>query len=151
MFPSNTRICPASGCMRPAMSRSSTVLPEPLPPMTTSVSPFWSSSDTPLSTGADSNPFSTPMTSMIPLTRSPEHDQQELGEEEVRHDHAHGDVDHGGRRRAPEPLGAALGGQPVIAADQRHHDPEERALDDPGEEIAGDHPIGRRIPVRPRV
>src|SRR5262245_66657162 len=92
MSTSNTRIWPASGRRRPAMQRSSTVLPEPLPPITTSVSPFSSANDTPLRTGVVSNPFSTPATSMMPSTGSPEDDQQELGEEELRHDHAHGHV-----------------------------------------------------------
>src|SRR6266545_6615688 len=131
-----TRIRPASGRRSPAISRSRTVLPEPLPPITTSVSPFSSAIDTPLRTGVASNPFTTSMTSMIASTRSPEDDQQELGEEEVRHDHAHGDLDDGGRGGAPQALGAPFGREPVVAADQRHHDAEERALDDAGQEVA---------------
>ena len=42
---------PASGRIRPATSRRRTVLPAPLPPMTTSVSPLASANDTPRRTG----------------------------------------------------------------------------------------------------
>ena len=68
-----SRICPRSGRMSPAMSRRSTVLPEPLPPMTTSVSPATASSESPRSTWVASKLFRTSTTSMTaptPLTRT---------------------------------------------------------------------------------
>ena len=55
MLRPNTRTSPASGRRSPAAWRSSTVLPEPLPPITTSVSPLSSRNDTPRSTSARSN------------------------------------------------------------------------------------------------
>ncbi len=51
-----TRTTPLVGRIKPAISRSSTVLPEPLPPMIASVvSPCGTVSDTPLSTSLASN------------------------------------------------------------------------------------------------
>src|SRR5947199_54965 len=51
--------------MRPAMCRSSTVFPEPLPPMPTSVSPWNASNDRPWRTSRLSNRFQTSLTSAI--------------------------------------------------------------------------------------
>src|SRR5215475_6023632 len=135
MLRPKSRTWPRSGRMRPAISRSVTVLPEPLPPMMTSVSPRSTVSDTPRSTGPASKLFHTSSTSIrrspsacVMLSPSPEEDQEELGQEEVRDDDAHGDVHDRVRGGAAEPLGAALGGEAVVTADQRDDDAKEDAL-----------------------
>ena len=51
----NTCTVPALGRISPAMSRSVTVLPDPLPPMITIVSPRSTESETPRSTSLPSN------------------------------------------------------------------------------------------------
>src|SRR2546425_806987 len=55
--------------MRPAMCRRSTVFPEPLPPMTTSVSPLKASKDRPRRTSTLSKRFQTSLTSTIAVIR----------------------------------------------------------------------------------
>ena len=57
------RTSPESGRTSPATWRSSTVLPEPLPPMTTSVSPLSRRNETPRRTSARSNALRTSTTS----------------------------------------------------------------------------------------
>ena len=54
-----TSTCPDVGRMSPAMQRSVTVLPEPLPPMITIVSPRSTSSETPRSTSLPSKRLCT--------------------------------------------------------------------------------------------
>src|SRR5437879_12265903 len=95
--------------MRPAMCRSSTVFPEPLPPMTTSVSALNASNDRPWRTSRLSKRFQTSLTSTIAVIAllSPEEDEKQLGEEEVGDDHPHRDVDDGGRRCPPQPFRAS--------------------------------------------
>ena len=68
MLRPKTWTVPASGRMSPATRRSITVLPEPLPPMITSVSPFSRANDTPRSTSTVSKRFHSPWASMT--TRS---------------------------------------------------------------------------------
>ena len=63
MLMPKARTSPESGRMSPATCRSSTVLPEPLPPMTTSVSPLPRRDDTPRSTSARSNDLRSSTTS----------------------------------------------------------------------------------------
>ena len=97
------RMPPAVRPDQAAMSRSSTVLPEPLPPMTTRVSPLCEHERHAASTSVVVERFHTSITSTSGsrvLTRTA---QEELGQEEVGHDHAHGHVDDGGRRRPPSP------------------------------------------------
>src|SRR6058998_1085918 len=69
---SKTRIWPASGRIRPATSRRSTVFPEPLPPITTSVSPLASANETPRSTSTGSKSFHTSMASTIVCATGPQ-------------------------------------------------------------------------------
>src|SRR5256886_11062895 len=75
--------------MRPAMCRSSTVFPEPLPPMTTSVSALNASNDRPWRTSRLSKRFQTSLTSTIAVIAllSPEEDEKQLGEEERSEEH----------------------------------------------------------------
>src|SRR5262245_38154677 len=127
---------PSSGAMSPSMVRSSTVLPEPLPPITARVVPFSRVRLMPRSTGLSSNAFQTSMTSTTArlgsvgaaIRASPEEDDEELGEEEVGDDHRHRHLDHGVGGGAPEPFRPALGGEPVVAADQRDEEAEHDAL-----------------------
>ena len=62
---SKTRIRPCDGRISPAISRSITVLPEPLPPMITSVSPRTAVNDTPRSTSWPSKRLRRSMASTI--------------------------------------------------------------------------------------
>src|SRR3989442_15776205 len=99
MLRPKTRSRPPSGRIRPAPSRSSTVLPEPLPPMMTRVSPLVSVNDTPFKTSFESKFFLTSTASTMPSAIVlVEQRQEELGEEEVRDDDGHGHVDDRGRR-----------------------------------------------------
>src|SRR5438046_7459563 len=139
--------------MRPAMTRSRTVFPEPLPPMTTSVSPLNASNDRPWRTSRLSNRFQTSLTSTIAVIAllSPEEDEKQLGEEEVGDDHPHRDVDDGGRRCPPQPFRASLDAQAVVAAAQRDDAAEEEALAHPHEVVARHDPVGRPVPARAQV
>src|SRR5687767_10529814 len=143
MLRSKTRMVPASGRVRPAMWRRSTVLPEPLPPMITSVSPLSSVSERPCRTSTVSKLFLSPLTSTMGMPRSPEHHEKELGEEEIGDDHAHGHVHHGGGGGPPQPLRAALGAEPVVATDEGHDGTEEDGLAHAGEEVTRQHPVAR--------
>src|SRR5262245_14082400 len=122
--------------------------------MMTSVSPRSTASDTPRSTGPASKPFHTSSTSIrrSPTARvmpspSPEENQEELREEEIRDDDAHGDVHDRVRGGAAETLRAALGGEAVVTADQRDDDAEEDALADSHQEITGHDPVRGDVPV----
>src|SRR5690348_11566972 len=131
-----TSMPPASGRISPAMVRRSTVLPEPLPPMITSVSRLSRANETPRSTSvAPKRLRSSVALTMWSDTPLPEQHEQELREKEIRHDHAHGHVDDGGGGGAAETFGAALGAEPVVAADQRDQPPEEHRLGHTGEEV----------------
>src|SRR5204862_309921 len=110
------------------MIRSRTVLPDPLPPITTSVSPLSRLKLTPLSTSTVSKLLRTSTAStsaLMPSPRRPEEDEEELGEEEVRDDDAHRDLHDGRGGGATEPFRAALDAETVVAADQRDDRAEE--------------------------
>src|SRR5262245_10078458 len=148
MLRPNRRTWPASGRKSPAMHRSSTVFPEPLPPMMTRVTPRGSVSDTPRSTSTVSKLLRRSMTSTRGwlIAVSPEQHEKELGQEEVGDDHRHGHVHDGGGGRAPEALGPAFRAEAVVAADEGHQRAEYQALGHAGEEILGDHPVGGDVP-----
>src|SRR5213594_1112308 len=145
---------PESGRTRPAMILRSTVLPAPLPPITASVVPRWSSRLMPRSTWLASKDFQTSRSSTrggASMAGSPEQEQEELGQEEVGDDDAHGHLDHRGRRRPPQPLRSSLGGQPVVTADQRDDGAEHHALADAGQEVLQHDPVRDGVPVQVRV
>ncbi len=58
------RISPRSGLMSPAMRRSKTLLPEPLPPMMVRISPFMTDRSMPRSTSWPSNATCTAWSSI---------------------------------------------------------------------------------------
>src|SRR6266851_3401981 len=145
---------PESGCARPEAMRRSTVLPWPLPPITARIVPLGRAKLTPRRTGFSPNAFQTFRTSTSGwpgVIGSPVHEEEEPRDEEVRDDHAHGHLHHRRGGRAAEPLGAALGGQAVVAADQGDEPAEDEALAEAGEEVLQDDPVGDGVPVEIRI
>src|SRR5262245_42045869 len=134
-----SRTQPASGGSSPTRVRSSVLLPLPLAPRMTSVSPARTSRSTPCRMGLPSNAFSKPRTSITTLclatsgeggasdwsrgcisatpVRSAPH-VEESGGEQVGGDDEDDGPNHRGGGRAPDLLGAATRLQPLVTTDQ---------------------------------
>src|SRR5205807_8358688 len=99
--------------------RRQPVLPSPLPPKVTRRTPSGTANERPRRTSRPLKPFRRSIASMTgaSVIRSPEQDQQQLGQDEIGDDDARRDLHDGRGRLTPEPLGAAGGGEPVVAPD----------------------------------
>src|SRR5436190_7883593 len=118
----STRTRPPSGRCSPMMCRSRTDLPLPLPPSTTIVSPGRMSKEIPCRTFFGPKLLCTSSkrtngASMAPASRSSEC-QEQLGQEEIADQDAQGRSHHGLGGGAPHAVGAARGGQALVARDE---------------------------------
>src|SRR5512138_1468272 len=132
---------PAAGCCRPMRCRSSVLLPLPLPPMMTKMSP--SSTVKLRSLITTSLPYAIVRSRTVILGRRPAGSTRGSDPEDIctisdhggRHDDADDPGDHGGGGGLPHGRGAPSARDAAHAAGQGHDDAEHGAHEEPEEQV----------------
>src|ERR1700691_2079947 len=143
-----TRTSPEDGFSRPTKVRSSVLLPEPEPPITTTVSPWTISNARPCRTSR--SPYCT-RRSRTEITEEgaagaailcgPPRQIEQRSEDQIDHDDQKDGDDHRRGGGAPHLFGARAGGEALLTADGGNDQPEDQRLDDAGGNVVGDQGV----------